>query len=95
MPSNWVSDSDFSQQNPISGVVTAVEVGKNQWGGQEVNMFFRFGLDDIRSVTLYKSNLLYAIKAWGQDTDKWIGKLFLLQQEEDSNGKKVKRIIIR
>jgi hypothetical protein len=85
---NWLSDEMFLVANPIAATITAVEEQQNKWNNTEYVVYVRNNTDNvIFCMSLYKDNLNKLIKAYTDESNNWIGKIILIQQEQLLNGK--------
>lgn len=91
---NWLKSEDFNGQNPLSCKVTDVQQVKGKFGMDTI-IYFQFENLEVRCMSIYKQNLNCFIDKFGDETDNWKGKIFLLHEESNPEGVISRRIIIR
>lgn len=89
---SWVSDSDFSKENPIVGKIEAIEQGTNQWGKPEIVLKLDIS-GNKRQISLFGDNRNQVIDKLGTDGDKWLSKsIQITQLTNPTDGRKIKQI---
>jgi len=87
----WIADNFFIKANPLEAVIVTYRIGKNNYGRDESIVGFDNGTH-IREMSVFGDNVERLILAFGDDSDKWIGKKVRLSQTVE-NGKKVRYVL--
>lgn len=90
---NWLTSEDFVS-NPMQCQITAAELVQGKFG-QDLVLFFKLPNGEIKCMSCFKQTKNALVEAYGDETDNWKGKIFLLSEEEQIGGKKFRKIIAR
>jgi hypothetical protein len=88
---SWIGNSDFKIANPISVIITAVELAES-FGKKDTQLYMKLGTE-IKRMSLYGVNLNTLITKFGAETDTWINQAIRIEQVLALDGK-TKKIII-
>jgi len=84
VPTKFVSKTALANDQPVNATITGMHLVKSKWqNGQErtdYQLELLIGLEKQR-ISLYGANLLRLTESWGDDTEKWIGRMVRLRLE--------------
>lgn len=94
---NWISADFFSAANPHPVRITDVVQRDSQFskGKTDTLVFIKSELSgDIVVTSIFKKNKNILIDKFGDDTDKWIGKVISIKQTEEVGGQITRDMVI-
>lgn len=89
----WLSQADFSINNPAKFKIKAVIVDAKEGDRYDYTLNLENTLEQRRNLSIWGDNLNKMIDRFGDDTDNWINKEISIQLVEDVATGKNHRVI--
>jgi len=89
---SWIGDLDFKAANPQIARVTGFSISSDDKGRSQKELSMQMQTGKARKMGIYTDSLNELIKAFGEETDLWIGKQVSILLVKTTDGKN-KRIL--